>query len=283
MDTETKTKAASAGLPQPGSAAPAARTKSNVVILFSWGLSCLAFVCILWAQYQKHAEETAKSVQTIASYSNHVGTLEDNLAQQVLVNATLETNLAATKLKASNDLAAIESTLSTTTSSLEKAQAEVKSAEAAMAEKDKKIAELADQNTELDKESYDLRGSITILEGQIQATQKKLDSSEGDKKLLLAELARLQAQKDELEKRLSDLAFLKATVRKLQDDLAIARRLDWIRRGIYDTLAEKGGERLIHPMLAGSASANNALDVGLQQNGGVMINPPPSTNSPAAR
>ncbi len=283
MDTEIKTKAGSADLPQPGSGAPAARAKSNVVLLVLWGLSCLTFVCILWAQYQKRAEETEQSVQAIASYSNHVGTLEDKLAQQVSVNSTLESNLAATKLKASNDLAAIETTLSATTSSLEKAHGEVKSAEAAMAEKDKKIADLADQNTELDKESYDLRGSISILEGQIAATQKKLDSSEGDKKLLLAELARLQTQKDELEKRLSDLAFLKATVRKLQEDLAIARRLDWIRRGIYDAVAEKGGERLLHPMLAGSAAANNALDVGLQQNGGVMINPPPSTNSPAAR
>jgi DNA repair exonuclease SbcCD ATPase subunit len=283
MNTETKKDAAPGNSPdsRPDASAPVIKSKAALIII--WALSCLAFVCILWAQSRKHAAETEQSAQTIASYSNHVATLEDNFAQQVLVNATLETNLAATKLKASNDLAAIETTLSTTTSSLEKAQAEVKAAEAAMAEKDKKIAQLADQNTELDKESYDLRGSITILEGQIAATQKKLDSSEGDKKLLLAELTRLQAQKDELEKKLSDLAFLKETVRKLKEDLAVARRLDWIRRGIYDAIAEKGGERLTHPLLAGSPANSETLDVELRQNGAVKMTPPASTNSPPAR
>ncbi len=258
---------------------PAPVTHSTAVLVV-WLLSCLGFACVFWVQHRKHAEQTKQSAQAIVSYSNHVAVLEDHLARQVVVNSTLESNLADTKLKASNDLAAIEATLSTTSSSLEKSQAEFRAAEEAIAEKDKQIAQLADQNTELDQESSDLRGSITNLEAQIAVTQKKLDSAEGDKALLLEELARLQAQKDELEKKLSDLAFLKETVRKLKEDLAISRRLDWIRRGIYDAITEKGGERLMHPLLAGPAATNSILDAIIQQNGEVTLNPPASTNTP---
>jgi len=98
----------------------------------------------------------------------------------------------------------------------------------------------------------------------------------------MAELARLQAQKDELESKLYDLAFLKERIKTLRDDLSIARRLDWIHRGIYDAIAQKGGERLSRPLLAGQPAANDMLDVELQQHGGAMIVLPPATNAPPA-
>jgi chromosome segregation ATPase len=265
--------------------------KSNAVAIILI-IACLGLGFVLWEQSQKHADQVTKLDESINSYSNHVSNLEDKLSQQVLVNSTLETNLASTKLKASNDLAAIEATLSTTSANLEKSQSEVKAAavaaaaaQAAMEEKDKKIATLENQNTELDKESSDLRGSITNLEAQIQATQKKYDAAEGDKKLLMAELTHLRAQKEELEKKLSDLAYLKETVRKMKEQLSIDRRLDWIRRGIYDAFGQKGGERLIHPILPGPPATNGSLNVELQQGGGARIVPPstnaPSTNGPA--
>ena len=244
------------------------------------GIICLGLLFTVWEQHHKHVQQAKQWDQTVTSYSNQVTALDERLAEQAVVNLTLETNLAATQLKASNDLAAIEATLSTTSSSLEKSQAEVKAAEAAIAEKDKQIVVLESQNSELDKQSSDLRDSITNLESQIQETQKKLDADEGDKKVLMAELARLQAQKDELERKLTDLAFLKETVRKLKEDLAIARRLDWIRLGIYDAFAEKGGERLSHPLLAGAPVSNGSLNVELQQNGTFNINPSSTTNSP---
>ncbi len=219
------------------------------------------------------------------------------LKEQVMVNATLETNLAATQLKSSNDLAALQATLATTAANLDKSQtetraaaAEAAAAEAAAADKDKKILALESQNSELDKQSNDLRSSLTNLEVQIQATQKKLDASEGDKKLLMEELKTLQAKKAELEAELTNLAYLKDQVKILKDQLAVDRRLDWIRRGIYDAIGQKGGERLIHPQPSLAPPTNQALDVELRQNGGVKINPPstpptnaPSTNAPTAK
>ena len=243
-------------------------------------LGCLALGVILLVQHHKHGAQARHWDQTFASYSNQVVALDDKLAQQILVNETLETNLTATKQKASNDLATVETTLSATSSSLERVRAEAKAAQAAIEEKDKRIADLEGQNTELDKQSSDLRSSITNLQAQIETTQKKLDADEGDKQLLMAELTHLRAQKDELEKRLTDLAFLKETVRKLKEDLAVARRLDWIRRGIYDAIAVKGGERLTHPLALGTPGPAPTLDVEIQQNGAVSITPRPAPETP---
>ncbi len=188
-------------------------------------IACVTLGVFLLIQHHRHGAQARHWDQTFASYSNQVVALDDKLAQQILVNETLETNLAGTRQKASNDLASVAATLSATSSSLEKVQAEANAAQVAIEEKDKRIADLEGQNTELDRQSSDLRSSITNLQTQIESTQKKLDADEGDKQLLMAELTRLQAQKDELEKRLTDLAFLKETVRKLKEDLAVARRL----------------------------------------------------------
>jgi chromosome segregation ATPase len=266
--------------------------KSNLVAIVLI-LLCLGLGATLWVQNQKHVEVKKNLDQTIVGYSNQVNTIDDKLHQYIQVNAALESNLTNTQIKASNDLAAIQATLAATTSNLEKTQADAKAAAAAaataakadadaLAEKDKKIAALETQNTELDKQDTDLRAAITNLNVQITATQKKLDASEGDKKSLLAELKALQAKKDELEGKLKDLAFLKEQVKELKDQLAIDRRLDWIRRGLYDAIGMKGGERLTHPLPSVPPPTNNGLNVEIWQNGGASI-VAPSTNAPAAK
>lgn len=164
-----------------------------------------------------------------------------------------------------------------TSSNLEKSQADAK---AALEEKDKKIAALESQNTELDKESNDLRASITNLETQIQSTKEKLAASDKDKESLTQQLKELMGKKAELEKELNDLAFLKEQVKKLKEDLSVARRLDMIRRGIYDAIGQKGAERLMHPPQSAPPAATNILDVEIRQDGGVKIKSPAPTNAP---
>jgi chromosome segregation ATPase len=271
--------------------------KSNLIAIVLI-LLCLGLGAALFVQNQKHAEVKKNLDLTVFDYSNHVATVEDKLHQYIQVNTTLESNLNATEIKASNELAAVHASLAATASNLEKSQADAKTAsdaaaaaakagEVALAERDKKIAALENQNTELDKQDTDLRTSITNLNVQIAATQKKLDTAEGDKKSLLAELKALQAKKDELEGKLKDLAFLKEQVKDLKDQLAIDRRLEWIRRGLYDAIGVKGGERLTHPLPTVPPPTNNGLNVEIRQNGGATIVPPstntPSTNAPAAK
>ena len=229
--------------------------------------------------------------QTYAiSHSNTVLTLESRLAQQALINATLQTNLTEANLKAANDLAAIQATLATAYTNLNQARDDAKKsaaaadtaiadASAAIAEKDKKIAELEHQKTDLEKQSNDLLASMTNLQARAAATQKKLDSAEGDQKLLMSELTLIEAQKEELQKKFTDVAALKTQVRTLQDNIAISRRVEWIERGLYEASREKGGELLITPPPPGSSVTNVSLDVEVHQGGAARINSSSATNA----
>jgi chromosome segregation ATPase len=261
--------------------------KSNLAAIFLV-LVFLGLCIFLWNQNQSLAVHAKKVSETVVSQNDLVSNLQEKLDLQRLTNTILQTNLAAVQLKYSNDLAAAEERVYAASSNYDKAQADYRvakdavfAASAALAERDKRIHELEGQNTELDKESSLLRESITNLDAQMVAARKKLDASEGDKQLLLDELKRLQAQKDELERKLSDLASLKEQVAILRDNLSIARRIDWLRHGIYDAIGQKGAERLINPPPPSPPSTNKSLDVELHQNGGVRILSAPSTNAPS--
>jgi chromosome segregation ATPase len=234
----------------------------------------------------KASEEKKAADDNIQSLSNIVVSTKATLAEYQSVNQTLETNLAATKAEASNKLSLSEANLHTTEAELEKARAEAKAQSdadaAAMSQRDKRIADLQSQNVDLDKQSAELRTTIAGLDSRIAATQKKLAESQGDRTLLLAELKRLQAQQAELEKKFHDLAALRLEIHKLKQEAAVARQLDWMRRGIYQSFSEKGGERLMnHAGSAPPANTNADLNVELKQSGDVKIQPPPPAEPPA--
>ena len=263
--------------------------KSNAVPVILV-LACLGLGVVLLLDSKHHQDEKRKQDSTIVQYSNHVTTLEGQLREQTNVNYILGTNLTETQLevaKASNDLVALQANLSTTQENLEKSQADAKAAAekaaADLAERDKKIGTLESQNQELDKESIDLRASITNKEAEIQDAKKKLADSEGDKAFLVKEVKRLQAEKADLEKKFSDLEALREQVRKLKDDLSLARKLDWIRRGIYDSIKVKGGELLTHPEPSAPPLTNGTMNVEIRQNGGVKVGAPGPTNAPPGK
>ena len=200
------------------------------------------------------------------------------------VNRTLETNLFGR----THELESVSNNFVNISAALAKTQAEAKAAAetaaAEMAKRDAKISELQGQNDDMTKRMLDLNISLGNLETQIAATEKKLASSEGDRAFLLRELKRLQGEKAELEKQFNDLAVLREQVTKLKDELSIARRLDWIRRGLYGTSAPKGAEALMKPAQPAVSGTNANLNVELKQSGGVKIlsgtNSPPATNAP---
>ncbi len=234
----------------------------------------------------KASQEKKEADDNIKVLSNTVVSTKASLAESQVVNQALETNLATTKAEDSNKLAVSEANLRSTEADLEKARAEAKAkAEAdaaALAQRDKKIGDLEGQNLDLDRQSADLRSTITGLTGQIEVTKKKLAQSQGDRTLLLAELKRLQAQKDELERKFNDLAALRLQVRKLKQEASMSRQLDWMRRGVYQNVEEKGGAQLMkHPTNEAAPSPTPTLNVELRQNGEVKVQRAPATNSPA--
>ncbi len=94
----------------------------------------------------------------------------------------------------------------------------------------------------------------------------------------------MQTEKAELERKFNDLAVLRDQVRKLRDELSIARRLEWIRRGLYGS--EKGAERLQKGLASAGPQTNYDLNVEIKQSGGTKIIPPvtntPPVNAPTA-
>ena len=228
------------------------------------------------------SKDKAVDMDIIMVLKSNLDQTQKALDQERSDKMAMETILTDTRNDLSNKLTATEGTLATTAAAVIRAQAEAKAAsEAAAAEitvRDKKISDLETQNQTMDKTANDLRSNIIELEGKINSTEKKLASSEGDREFLLKELKRLQSEKADIERKFNDLAELRNQVRKLKDELALSRRLDWLRRGLYSTVGAKGGERLIKTEIV--PETNNVLNVELRQDGGVKIQSSQTTNAP---
>ncbi|MDB6026162.1 MAG: hypothetical protein JWM68_2385 [Verrucomicrobiales bacterium] len=248
---------------------------------------CVVLGISLYVTNDKAKEQRTVDAGKIVQLSNDLNHAQGNLSEQKTVNLTLEGTVAKLKQEGaqiSNKLSNTEATLVTTETNLKKTQEEAKAAAelaaAEVAKRDSKIKELEGQNDEMTKKMVDLNGSISNLEKSILETENKLAASEGDRAFLLKELKRLQVEKAELERQFNDLAVLRDQVRKLKEELSIAKRLDWIRRGLYAASNQKGAEvQLRGPALQPTGTTNtSALNVELRQDGGVKI----QTNAPAA-
>lgn len=241
---------------------PSMKDKAPIVVLIivAAGLGIGLVVVNNKAHREKQELYDALTVQ-----SNTVTTIKTSLTEQQAVNQALETNLATLRVDYSNKLTLSDANLHSTEESLEKAKAEAAADTAEIAARDKKIADLESQNQDLDTQATDLRDHISSLQNQIDATKDKLARSEGDRGVLLKELNRLQTEKTVWENRFNDLAVLQTQVHKLKDELSEARNLDWIRRGIYASIHEKGAERLINPPISLPPDTNTALNVELHR------------------
>jgi chromosome segregation ATPase len=219
--------------------------------------------------------------------SNDLAQTRESLDRQQKVNAELVSDRAKRKTEyeqLSNDLTKVTTDLSKTTVSLAKTEADLKASQEETAKRDAKIADLEAQNSALDKKALDLSTAITNLTTQIEETKRKLAASEGEKGFLEGELKRLVAEKAELERQFNDLKILRAQVAKLKEELTVARRLDWIRRGLFAGNEEKGAAKLMRTSASTQPQppgTNYDLNVEVRSDGSVKVLPP-QTNSPAA-
>jgi chromosome segregation ATPase len=250
-----------------------------VLLLVSVGLGIALIVVNKEAADQRN-QAAANSIAA----SNQIVSVKSQLQELQSVNQTLETNLASTRIDYSNKLAASEANLRTTEANLAKAAAEAKaqadSNAVAVAQRDEKISELESENLSLDKEAASLRVSITNVQARIAATQQKLAKSEGDQAFLLKELKVLQAEEAEMEKKFNDITAVREQLRTLKTEAAIARRLDWMRRGVNDSFIQRGGELLVQHSSSPPPAESSGSAVELRQGGGVNIQTPAPTNGP---
>ncbi len=214
-------------------------------------------------------------------YVDELGKKTDELTQK---NKELEQSNADLTTKTRElDLASKELT-DTKTSLKEKqdALATMKTENDAAIEQGKKaIAELETKYDGLNREKGALETKIASLNEDIEETNKKLEASEGDRTFLERELLRLQDEKAELVKKMNDIEFITAQYKRIKSDINIARRLDWMRRGIghyakTKTITEKYADlrQLDNGVtLAGTGEPlPDKIQVELTSNGEVKIN-----------
>ena len=266
----------------------------NRLGLIVLGLLCLGLAIAVITIRNNAVEQKRNDTDAILGFSNKWVETSTKLEDEKQVNAVMEKDLNVRKqalIELTNNFTSVSSNLSETSANLTKTEADLKKSREEMAKRDAKIAELETQNQALDKQAADLSTSITNLTLQITDTEKKLQASEGDKAFLEKELKRMMAEKAELERQFNDLTVLRAQVAKLKQELNIARRLEWIRQGLFASSEQKGAQKLMQGLSGAPAQAKAArpaydLNVEVGSDGSVKVIPPPgrtATNSATAK
>jgi len=245
-------------------------TKNQIGLAVS-GVICLGLVIALFVTKNQANKEKQQDTDSIVTFSNKWVEYSDKLDDQKKVTTMLEKDLDTQK-RALGDLT---NTYTEVASNLVRTETSLKTTLEVVAKRDAKSADLETQNEALDKQALDLSTSITNLTVEIADTQKKLAASEGNREFLEQELKRLTAEKAELERQFNDLAVLRAQVSKLKEELSIARRLDWLRRGIFANAELKGAQRLMQGANASPIPKANTnrydLNVEVNADGSVKI------------
>ncbi len=247
-----------------------------ILVLISLGL-CVALI----ARHNKAVRDKTEADSQITSLSNVVVITSTKLEDQHQVNIDLD----RIKQARETELFSTSNNLTKVSATLEKTVAEAKAAEiAAKAElekRDQKITELETQRDDLTKKMLTLNSSIDSKEKQIAETEKRLADSKGENKFLLEELKRLKAEKADLERQFNDLAVLREQVSKLKEEMAIVRRLEFIRLGLFGVTAKGGATALMTPTKPAEPGTNFNLNVEIKQDGGSKVVPPVPVPAPA--
>jgi len=250
------------------------KTKLGIVIL---AVACGGLVIGLFATKNAADERLKKDADAILDFSNQLVAATANLDELRQVNLMLTNDLAGSRqetLTFSNQFTETSGTLASTKASLRSAQEQIASL-------NRRMAGLETRNQVLDQRAAALTNAIASLNAQIADTQQKLAGSETNKAFFEKELQRQTAAKAELESKFNNLSTVRAQVKKLKDDLLIARRLQWMREGSDLGSQQKGAQLLMqHTASAPAEPPHYDLNVEVGSDGSIHVIPSP-TNAPA--
>lgn len=162
-----------------------------------------------------------------------------------------------------------------------------------IAKRDASIKDLQDTRDQLNAKIAGLNADIAKLNSTIGTLNTRIAFVEGelklakdDKDFLTKELQRMQGERTEMERKMNDLAFLREQMATIKSDQAIARRVDWMRRGMFQD--DRKGATLLKDNLQPLASAKptttkgSQLNVEVHRDGTVTIKAPaPAAPKPA--
>jgi chromosome segregation ATPase len=231
-----------------------------------------------WMVRSRNADDLHKQDQaTILALSRNVKDTSLKLDEAHGVISNLEKDVADRNARIST----LSTDLSQTTNSLLQTRndldAQRKSALEELARRDARISELEAQNLNLDHRAIEMTNALNELTAQIADTKHKLAAAEGDKVFLASELKRLMSEKEDLERKFRDLEVLRAQVKRLKEEVSVARRLAWIRSSFLASTERKGASMLMNPPAPPpppKTNANYDLNVEVRSDGSVQVIPP---------
>ncbi len=244
----------------------------------------LAVICIglgigLFAVKKSGEEQHAADLNSISDFSNQV------------VNANLKiTDLNQVNLMLTNDLAASQQQVIQFSNNLDAANAAIVEGKTALAgaqnqitNLNTRIGDLEAENKVLDQRVSELTNNLAQLNLLIADTQSKLNASETNSIFLQQALEKEMAQKAEIEHKFNDLDELRQQVKKIKEELFMARRARFMQN---DNTQKKGAQLLIQrsvPVTNAPAAPNYGLNVEVGSDGSVKVIPPlgTTTNAPA--
>jgi len=259
------------------------KIKVAIIIL---AVVCAGLGIAIFATKKQADDQHTTDVRSIEDFSNQVITVTKHLDELGQVNLTLSNELenARTELQMdgekltqlSNTLASAIATLADTRTSLVDAQEMVTNLNA-------RITDLEAQNKDLDEQATVLSNKLAQLTLDIENTKNQLAISTTNNVYLQGELQKQLAQKAELEHKFNDLDELRAQVRKMKDEMFIARRVQLMR---YDNSGKKGAALLMShaepaPIQPHTVSTYD-LNVEIGSDGTVRVIPPMGGTNNAA-
>lgn len=246
----------------------------NLIGVIVLAVVCIGLAVVLFSTKKQATEEKHRDTETILYHSNQWEKTRADLEEHKQVIQNLEKDIETRK----QEFGELTNKFTDVSAHLLQTEATLKATQEEVVKRDAKIAALEVQNKELDDKAIDLSASLTNLTTQIEETQRRLTASEGDKAFLEKELKRLMGEKAELERQFNDLNVLRAQVAKLKEELSIARRLEWIRKGLFASDEQKGAQRLMKlsaESAAGPTPKTNGYDLNVEvkSDGSVKVIP----------
>ncbi len=260
------------------------KNRLGIVIL---ALLCLGlFIAVISIKRQATTEKAAVMEQAQTFSNQSWVNLNGKVDELKGVNAQLEKDVQAQKSNYDKALAELTNNYSATVANLAKTETELNTALEEVKQRDAKISDLEKENQALDRRAGELSSALTNLNLQIADTKQKLAASEGNRAVLETELQRLMGEKTELERQFNDVNVLRAQVAKLKQEMNVARRIEWMRNGVFASADQKGAQKLMQGISAPTPTGrsnpkpNYDLNVEVTSDGSVRV-VPPTTNSPA--
>ena len=194
-----------------------------MVVLIVLFVACVGLIIALVTTKKASAERLRKDTDAIIDFSNQLMTATANLNELRQVNLISTNDLASSHQEAltfSNQFTEASDKLAGANAWLQNARNQITNLNS-------RLADLEAQNQVLDRRAAALTNAIAGLNAQIAGTQQKLAGAETNNAFLQTKLERFMLARPSW-KASSTTVNGAAQVRKLKDELFVARRLEWM-------------------------------------------------------